>query len=40
MSTGENASNPAVYGEFSHPFVLEHNQIVEIVVNNLGKPFP
>lgn len=39
MSTGENASNPAVYGEFSHPFVLEHNQIVEIVVNNLGKPF-
>ncbi|CZR53837.1 probable iron transport multicopper oxidase FET3 precursor [Phialocephala subalpina] len=35
MSTGENASNPTVYGEFSHPFVLEHNQIVEIVVNNL-----
>lgn len=40
MSTGENVSNPTVYGEFSHPFVLEHNQIVEIVVNNLGKTFP
>ncbi|KUJ08596.1 uncharacterized protein LY89DRAFT_701877 [Mollisia scopiformis] len=35
MSTGENATNPAVYGEFSHPFVLAHNQVVELVVNNL-----
>jgi iron transport multicopper oxidase len=36
MSTGENATSPAVYGEYSHPFVLEKDQIVEIVVNNLG----
>jgi hypothetical protein len=37
MSTGENATNPAVYGEFSNSFVLGHNQINEIVVNNHGK---
>jgi iron transport multicopper oxidase len=37
MSTGVNASDPAVYGEYSHPFVLEKDQIVEIVVNNLGR---
>ncbi|KAG9242235.1 Cupredoxin [Calycina marina] len=35
MTTGEDASNPAVYSEFSQPFVLEKNQIIEIVVNNL-----
>lgn len=37
MSTGEDAANAAVYGEFSHPFVLDHQQIVEIVVNNHGE---
>ena len=36
MTTGEAATNPAVYGEFVHPFVLVKNEIVEIVVNNLG----
>lgn len=35
MTTGEAATNPAVYGEFVHPFVLAKNEIVEIVVNNL-----
>jgi len=40
MSTGENATNPAVYGEFSNSFVLGHNQIIEIVLNNHGKYFP
>jgi iron transport multicopper oxidase len=39
MSTGEDAVNPLVYGEFSHSFVLDKDQIVEIVVNNLGKYF-
>jgi len=29
------ATNPAVYGEYTHPFVLERGQIVEIIVNNL-----
>lgn len=37
MTTGEDATNPMVYGEFSHSFVLGHNQIIEIVVQNLGK---
>ncbi|RDW95275.1 hypothetical protein BP5796_01038 [Coleophoma crateriformis] len=35
LTTGEDAVNPAVYGEFSHSFVLGHNQVIEIVVNNL-----
>lgn len=34
MSTGSDASNPAVYGEYSHPLVLEKDQVVEIIVNN------
>jgi len=37
MSSGPDAVNPLVYGEYTHPFVLEKNQIIEIVVNNLGK---
>jgi iron transport multicopper oxidase len=37
MTTGEDAINPMVYGEYSHSFVLGHNQIIEIVVNNHGK---
>ena len=37
LTTGEAATNPAVYGEFVHPFVLAKDEIVEIVVNNLGK---
>ena len=37
MSTGESATNPAVYGEYAHPFVLAKDEIVEIVVNNLGE---
>jgi iron transport multicopper oxidase len=37
MTTGEDAANPLVYGEFTHSFVLEKNNIVDIVVNNLGK---
>ncbi|KAH8593306.1 Cupredoxin [Bisporella sp. PMI_857] len=35
MTTGSDAANPAVYGEYVHPFVLAKDQIVEIVVNNL-----
>ena len=37
MTTGDDAANPAVYGEFVHPFILAKDQIVDIVVNNLGK---
>lgn len=42
MSSGEDATNSAIYGEYSHPFVLEKGQVVQIVVNNndVGKhPF-
>ena len=37
MTTGEDAINPLVYGEFSHSFVLDKDQVIEIVVNNMGK---
>lgn len=42
MSSGATASNAAVYGEYTHSFVLEKDQTVQIVVNNddVGKhPF-
>lgn len=35
MSTGANATDPTVYGEYTHPFVLEKDEIVQIVVNNM-----
>lgn len=35
LSAGNLATNPEVYGEFTHPFVLEKGEIVQIVVNNL-----
>lgn len=34
MTTGNDANNAAVYGEYSHAFVLQKDQVVEIVVNN------
>jgi iron transport multicopper oxidase len=37
MTTGEDATNPMVYGEYSNSFIFGHNQIIEIVVNNHGK---
>jgi iron transport multicopper oxidase len=35
MSTGDNATNPTIYGVNTHPYILEKNQVVDIVVNNL-----
>ncbi|TGO35372.1 hypothetical protein BHYA_0160g00050 [Botrytis hyacinthi] len=35
MSTGDDAANAAVYGEFTRSFVLNYQQTIEIVVNNL-----
>ncbi|KAK0389312.1 hypothetical protein NLU13_2887 [Sarocladium strictum] len=35
LSAGELATNPTVYGEYTHPFVLEKGEVVEIVLNNL-----
>lgn len=34
MTTGEYASNPIVYGEFTNSFVLAKDEIVEIILNN------
>lgn len=35
LSAGEMATNPTVYGSFTHSFVLERGEIVQIIVNNL-----
>ncbi len=35
LSSGNLASNPEVYGTYTHPMVLEKDQIVQINLNNL-----
>ncbi|KAK5662846.1 hypothetical protein OQA88_6257 [Cercophora sp. LCS_1] len=35
LTSGELATNPLVYGEYTHPYVLERGQVVEIVLNNI-----
>lgn len=35
LSSGELATNEAVYGTWTHPFVLEKDEVVQITVNNL-----
>ncbi|KAF9870500.1 multicopper oxidase [Colletotrichum karsti] len=35
MSAGSAATDPTVYGTYTHSFVLERNEVVQIVVNNL-----
>ncbi|KAI1376013.1 putative ferroxidase [Hypoxylon crocopeplum] len=35
LSAGDMATNPTVYGSFTHSFVLERGEIVQIIVNNL-----
>ncbi|KAI2633347.1 multicopper oxidase [Xylaria nigripes] len=34
LTTGQDASNPAVYGVNAIPIILEYGQVVEIIVNN------
>ncbi|KAK3939678.1 Cupredoxin [Diplogelasinospora grovesii] len=34
LSTGKSASNPLVYGVNSIPFVIKHNDVVEVIINN------
>lgn len=34
LSSGNLASNTVIYGEFTHSFVLNHNDVVQIVLNN------
>lgn len=35
LTTGADAENAEVYGDYTHSFVLKKDQIVQIVVNNL-----
>lgn len=35
LSAGELATDPEIYGTYTHSFVLEKDQVVEIIVNNL-----
>src|SRR4051794_447128 len=35
LTSGDAASDSVVYGEYTHPFVLEKDQVVEIIVNNI-----
>ncbi|PNH50511.1 hypothetical protein VD0003_g6680 [Verticillium dahliae] len=35
LTSGDLATNPQVYGEYTHSFVLEKDEIVQIVLNNL-----
>ncbi|KAK3297987.1 Cupredoxin [Chaetomium fimeti] len=35
LTAGEHATNPTVYGTYTHPFILEKDQVVDIVLNNL-----
>ena len=34
LTTGSDALNPAVYGVNTNTFILEHNQVIEVVLNN------
>jgi len=34
LSSGDFATNSEIYGEFTHPVILEHNSVVQIVLNN------
>lgn len=36
-SAGQLAANPEVYGTYTHSFVLEKDEIVDVVINNLDK---
>lgn len=35
LSAGKLATDPTVYGEYTHPFVLDKGEVVQIVLNNL-----
>lgn len=34
LSSGDLSSNPTVYGEYTNPFVFQHNDVVQVIVNN------
>ncbi|KAF9179824.1 hypothetical protein BGZ51_006637 [Haplosporangium sp. Z 767] len=34
LTTGNLSSNPEVYGKYTHPIVIKHNEWIEIIINN------
>jgi len=34
LSTGKSASNPEIYGHAANPYIVNHHDVVEIVINN------
>ncbi|GAD92842.1 iron transport multicopper oxidase FET3 [Paecilomyces variotii No. 5] len=34
LSSGDLSTNPTVYGTNTHPFVFEHNNVVQVIINN------
>ncbi|PQE09581.1 Iron transport multicopper oxidase FET3 protein [Rutstroemia sp. NJR-2017a WRK4] len=34
LSSGDLASTATIYGEYTNPFVLKHNDVVEVIINN------
>ncbi|KAK4211143.1 Cupredoxin [Rhypophila decipiens] len=35
LNAGELATDPRIYGEYTHPFVFEKDEIIELVINNI-----
>ena len=34
ITTGQDAKNPLVYGNYTNSFILEYGQVIQIVVDN------
>jgi len=34
LDAGKEATNPVIYGEYANPFVINYNDVVEVVINN------
>ncbi|KAK9475095.1 Cupredoxin [Dipodascopsis tothii] len=34
LGSGDYANDTTIYGEYTHPFVLDHGDVIEIVINN------
>jgi iron transport multicopper oxidase len=34
LTTGKDAWNPAVYGEWVNPFIFKYNEVIQVIINN------
>ncbi|KAL5352487.1 ferroxidase fet3 [Pseudogymnoascus australis] len=34
LTSGTTATNPTIYGQYTHPFVLTHHQTIDLIINN------